>query len=485
MRNRNTGLCLRALALLSIALLVKLAPQAAGQDYAPQYSAAANLSQLRFEQTYYAQIHNTYAHSNHLTNWLDAGYRTVELDVLDTSGWDTNPNGPYVAHGPEAEVHNCSGQRLGNCLRDLAGWVDRNGSNVPIVVLIDMKTSVTQPIAWLPSTISNLDEWVSSFLGSRMYRYSDLAQSVGSDGSDMRARVKAQGWPLNSSLQGRFIIGLTGGQYGHVNQVMRTSMDNLKGDANTFMCPDVDAGDPDEISGTIDGMDEASSRRFVCANIHAGDHMETSLNRSSDGNQLIHIWGASGDFKNTDYAYNYIAVAHGGSLIGWDSSISKTDSSTWVPDFQESLPLVGARRGVPGYFEMINHASKQCVDIDRRDYSNGTMVRDWSCNGGDNQKFVYTAEGQLRPKGDNKYCVDIEGGGTTEIRNVHLWDCDGGTSEKWRINPRGNFETLNMKLNLDLWHWNANEKYVTHPNNHGANQVFTLRKAADWLPSNY
>jgi hypothetical protein len=83
--------------------------------------------------------------------------------VLDTSGWDTNPNGPYVSHGPEAEVHNCSGQRLGNCLRDLAGWVDRNGSNVPIVVRIDMKTSVTQPIAWLPSTISNLDPFRGSY----------------------------------------------------------------------------------------------------------------------------------------------------------------------------------------------------------------------------------------------------------------------------------------------------------------------------------
>ena len=349
-----------------------------------------------------------------------------------------------------------------------------------------MKTTITSPIAWSPSAVKDLDQWLGGFLGNRLYTYAGLMQDLHTDGSGMRARLKEQGWPVNADLQGRIIIGLTGGQYLHVNQGMRTAMGLLNEQPNTFLCPDVDAGDPDEISGTIDGMNAEASKRFICANIQAGKHMETSLNRSSDYKQMIHIWGKSGDFKNTDFSYNYMVIAHGGSLIGWDSDIAKSSSSTYTPDWASAFPLVGARRGVPGYFAMVNQATKQCVDVDKQKYSNGVPVKDYACNkSSDNQQWVYTAEGQLRPKGNNKYCLDISGGSAKSGKAVHIWDCDGQASEKWFITRSGNFNANGGGLVLDLNYGSKNGSYIVYGSNGGSNQTFTLRKVDDWLPSVY
>jgi hypothetical protein len=53
--------------------------------------------------------------------------------------------------------------------------------------------------------------------------------------------------------------------------------------------------------------------------------------------------------------------------------------------------------------------------------------------GGNNQRFVYPAEGQLRPRHANTYCTDIKGGSAGNNTDIHLWDCDSGVSEKWVI----------------------------------------------------
>jgi hypothetical protein len=465
-----------------------------GQTYVPPFVVGNDVSALPFDRTYYAQIHNTYEHSDNLVNWLNAGYRTVELDVIDREDWEDDPNGPYVAHNLDPVQVNCKpsgNSRLADCLKIIVGFIQANHPIVPIVVLVDMKASWDPGNAWKADEVAQLDRWISKYLGTNMYRYTDLKSYLAStslgQGGDTRTLLKNSGWPQNVSLSSKLIVGLTGGMLGYVNQNMSSAMNQLSYDSSTFMCPDVDAGDPDEISGRIDGMDDASSANFVCANLKAGDHMETTLNRSSDYRQIIHVYGASGDFSNTDYAYNYISVAQGASLVGWDTSIDETSSDTWTPDWQSSIPLVGQRRGVPGYFEMLNLASNQCVDVYGADYGYGTEIRDYTCNNGDNQKWVYTAEGQLRPKGNNAYCLDIQGGYAGNGKDIHLWNCDGGRSEKWFIDQSGLFHSRdNTDQCLDLRKAVEFNDYISYRcSNSKENQQFKLRAVADWLPGDY
>lgn len=503
---------LLAIAGFVAALFLAAAPAATAQTYSPPFYTGGEVGARPFNELYYAQIHNTYAHSNKLTNWLDAGYRAFEIDVIDREDWEKDVNGPYVSHNLDPEKANCNDQdkqRLANCFDAILTWLKDHNSGVPIVVLVDMKASWDPASAWKSDEVADLDKWIKNYLGNRMYKYTDLRTALGGTwGGDMRALLKEKGWPAarsieTSGLRGglpqtfkrsgindendKIIVGLTGGHIGSVNQNMRDAVfHHLDRSPATFMCPDVDAGDPDEISKAIDGMSESDSSYFICANLKAGDHMETTLNRSSDYKQMIHIWDKSGNFSTTDYAYNYMTVAQGGSIIGWDTSIGLSSSDTFTPDWTDSIPLVGLRRSVPGYFEMIDEATGECTDVSGGTYGNGSAIVNFPCNGQDNQKWVYTAEGQLRPKGNNKYCLDIDGGKTSDGKKLHLWDCDGGKSEKWAINKTGHFKSMYDTGYCMSVRSNDNHTFeVKGCDQANKRQIFKLRKVANWLPSNY
>lgn len=223
-----------------------------------------------------------------------------------------------------------------------------------------------------------------------------------------------------------------------MNSARKILNDQGKGGPVSFFCPDVDSGDPNEISGAIDSIGEPDSAYFFCTNMKAGDHDQYVLNRSAEYRQLIHQWSAAGDFKSTDYAWSYISVAHGASAIGWDVTESLSDPNVFQPSWLTSIPLVGKRRSLAGYFELHTRYA-QCVDVKGAAYKNGTQLIQYPCNNGGNQQFVYTAEGQLRPKGDTKYCADVDGGKGKAGAKLNIWDCDGGESEKWAISSAGTF----------------------------------------------
>lgn len=407
--------------------------------------AAAPQSSDRLDQIYYAQPHNTYLHSDKLASWLDAGYRTLELDVIDNGDWEKEPKGPYVAHSINPGNTNCSAannDRLGDCLDDVTTWLDANRDiGVPLLIFVDMKANSDPASAWKPDEITQLDGFIRSYLGDRLYTYRDLQTYLGSNPN--RSGLKTKGWPALSALKGKIIVLFTGGYYGDVNSRMNDARKEMvaaeQGGPTAFLCPDVDSSDPDEISGTIDGISATDSAFYFCTNMQAGDNDQYVLNRSAEYRQLIHQWGAAGGFKSTDYAWSYISVAHGASAIGWDVTETLSDTQVFEPDWLDSIPLVGRRRSLAGYFELVTRFNSQCVDVSGSKYKNGTDLIQYPCNKTAAQSFVYTAEGQLRPKGDKNYCADVDGGKGKAGEKLNIWNCDGGESEKWAISPAGLF----------------------------------------------
>src|SRR5207253_2502530 len=98
------------------------------------------------------------------------------------------------------------------------------------------------------------------------------------------------------------------------------------------------------------------------------------------------------------------------------------------------------------------------------------------------QSFVYTAEGQLRPKYANKLCVDIKGADAEDDETVHMWTCDGGNSEKWAITPDGAFVSLDDRdyvLSVKGGATGDGTPFVT-ARGRGAHQRFRLVPVADW-----
>lgn len=481
----------RSIAMATV--LVLSAVPALAQIETPPYAATAiNVNTHRFQDIYYVQPHNTYDYGSTLTSWLDAGFRSVELDVLDSGPWQSDPNGPLVAHSGSGEQNNCTSgsayDRLAHCLQDIVNWTNANPTSVPILVLIDMKG--WSPGHWTGDEVALLDNYVKSFLGSKLYSFENLYYDYlvprGGYGYP-RALLAQHGWPLLNTLQGKVIVGLTGGQLGDVNGGMEDGLLYLYNYYGrypaTFLCPDVES-DPAELNvgGTIDGISNNNSQYFLCSNLKSRDHYQVTANRAAQNKQIIHLWGGH-VFGNTNYAYNYIAVAHGIQAIGRDLTLP-SNGTTWGG----SIPYVGVRRSLPGYFKLRpTDNTGLCMDVENASYGNGSDLNQWTCNSGNNQRFVYTAEGQLRPRGNNKYCADIDGGSAGNGKKMHLWDCDGGSSEKWEITPEGRFRSRNnTSYCIDsTGSTAAGVQFQTYVCGAWSSQYFWLETVPDWTQTSF
>lgn len=460
----------------------------------PPFIASTVNPNNRLDQIYYIQPHNSYQNSyGTLTTLLNKGYRSLELDVIDKGNWENDINGPYVSHGSGGENGNCiSGagdDRLGQCLDEIVTWWNANSGNiqVPLMLYIDMKASWDPANAWYHDEILQLDNYVKGKLGSLIYSYYDLTSHLKSFNStnNYRDTLKNNGWPNVDNLKGKIVVVFTGGRLGNVNSGMEAAM-NTRGDLlNAILCPDIDTSDANEFSSNIDSISASTSNKFVCGNVKAGDHFQITANRASEYKQLMHLWSDSGDFSNTDYAYAWIATAHGASAVGIDPS-STNNTPSWTTN---AIPFVGQRRSLPGYFNIKTDLNTGLCLTTNGGYSNGANISLQVCNGGNNQQFVYTAEGQLRPREHNHYCVDFNSGSADNGDRVHLWDCDGGNSEKWAITENGEFKNRDSNWThcMDVAGANASagQGLVIHQCHGQANQKFHLKTMADWAQSSF
>jgi hypothetical protein len=63
-----------------------------------------------------------------------------------------------------------------------------------------------------------------------------------------------------------------------------------------------------------------------------------------------------------------------------------------------------------------------CLDVQGASGSNNAAVIVWSCNGGDNQKWIADREGRLRPLHAPNKCLDIAGAGGGNGVQLVIWD---------------------------------------------------------------
>ncbi|EGX58450.1 putative glycosyl hydrolase [Streptomyces zinciresistens K42] len=89
------------------------------------------------------------------------------------------------------------------------------------------------------------------------------------------------------------------------------------------------------------------------------------------------------------------------------------------------------------WYRVANTSSGACLDATDWGTANGTLLQQWTCGDGANEKW------QFRSTGDGYYQVvnqfnnkswDVDGGSgaTADGTKVHLWDYVGGTNQQWR-----------------------------------------------------
>ncbi len=132
----------------------------------------------------------------------------------------------------------------------------------------------------------------------------------------------------------------------------------------------------------------------------------------------------SSSSSNTGAAIAAVAAIAGLALIA--NQVSKdrdqSDNNGYYPD--DNYPN---RPGGGGWGRQIRGMNNLCLDIEGGvRQGNGLIV--YRCSGGDNQRFSFSRNGELRV-GD--MCLDIDGGSNNDGARVLAWRCSGGPNQRW------------------------------------------------------
>lgn len=464
-----------------------------------------------FNHAYYMVPHNTYEYDSSRRDqksgikiMLDAGWRSIELDVehRDDSGTDDD----WVSHGDQYNQNTCGEGRdntyLSGCLKDVKDWLSHNGGGlrVPIVIQLDTKGEYDraddlqglsrQAVATLGAKDLITPQEIVAVLNTPRYRKSGPV--IGS----LRDAVAQRGWPTMSDMmtQGRVLILFTGHTRKYASYI--DDMSANKSGNWIFPCPPMqDIGDYIADSSPR-GYNNSQRHWIVCGNVVWGDHKHEVLNQAYASNQMTLLWidPDVADYPDIEeYSHSYKAVAHGAQFISRnpkDYTYTGTDNTAATYNrehtFDNHLPLLGIRRSVPGYFQMAYDGGEFCVD-ENNGATNGTDTHLWRCSSSNqNQQYVYTLEGQLRPRSATSSCHDIDGGDASGAgKQIHLWDCDGGSTEKWELQSGSSsfvsHEDNNYGFGIAAGKIRSGIKVKTlHKNNLSRQGQFRLKAATDW-----
>jgi hypothetical protein len=101
--------------------------------------------------------------------------------------------------------------------------------------------------------------------------------------------------------------------------------------------------------------------------------------------------------------------------------------------------------------ELVSSASGRCLTVSGASTSNGARAVVWSCNGGANQHWTYTAARELRVySGGSVKCLDVYQGQTAPGARVQIWSCSGNSNQQWTINGAGQVIGVQSSLCLDV-----------------------------------
>jgi len=183
--------------------------------------------------------------------------------------------------------------------------------------------------------------------------------------------------------------------------ILGTGGDNSKGADGTFYEGVMTSGFP-----------SAATENAVQANITSAGYA-TYSGSGSGGSATGPIISGLNSAKCMD---NNNAAATGGNKVQmWDCD-GYAPAQNWTLNASGSTTL---------------QIDGGCADITGANYSNGTLIEWWPCNGGANQQWQ-ASNGELVNPASGK-CLDDPNSNTTNGTQLILWTCNGGSNQHWTL----------------------------------------------------
>ncbi|GAB7189925.1 hypothetical protein NUM3379_06310 [Kineococcus sp. NUM-3379] len=119
---------------------------------------------------------------------------------------------------------------------------------------------------------------------------------------------------------------------------------------------------------------------------------------------------------------------------------------------RQNIPLeawLRTAQPAPSGVQLVGVASGRCLDVVGSSRTPGAEIDIYDCNGGANQRWVFTSAGELRSFG-GELCLDAEASGTAPGTRLVSYTCNGRANQKFARGANGSIVGQQSGLCLDV-----------------------------------
>jgi hypothetical protein len=164
----------------------------------------------------------------------------------------------------------------------------------------------------------------------------------------------------------------------------------------------------------------------------SGTNLTLTTTNASGRDQLRYSWGLDG--TGTPTTYYRLTARHSGKVmdvVGASTANSaEVKQWTWNGGGNQKWAFqdVGG-----GYFRIVNLTSGKCLDVASASTADGANIIQYTCGTGTNQQWQWVAIGsyfQLRARHSGK-CLDVVSSNTADGADIQQFTCGSGNNQQW------------------------------------------------------
>ncbi|MFY1671450.1 RICIN domain-containing protein [Plantactinospora sp. WMMB334] len=150
-------------------------------------------------------------------------------------------------------------------------------------------------------------------------------------------------------------------------------------------------------------------------------------------------WAGAWDGPVNDSQYVWLPIS-------FPSSTSM--SLSWYPSITIDTATGTVTGSSPTYYRVTNRNSGKVMDVIEGSTANNAEIKQWSWNGGGNQKWEFqdAGGGYVRVINSNSgKCLDVASASTADGANIIQYTCGGGTNQQWQWVATGSYHQLRAR----------------------------------------